>query len=35
MAAALVILLVMTAVCLLLNPSREQFAWFLRLRRPA
>ena len=35
MAAALVILLVMTAVCLLLNPSREQFTWFLRLRRPA
>ena len=35
MAAAAVILLVMTVVCLLLNPSREQFTWFLRLRRPA
>ena len=35
MAAAATILLVMTAVCLLLNPRREQFAWFLRLRRPA
>ena len=35
MAAAVVILLVMTAVGVLLNPSREQFAWFLRLRRPA
>ena len=35
MAAAVIILLVTTAVCLLLNPSREQFAWFLRLRRPA
>jgi tryptophan-rich sensory protein len=35
MAAAAVIALVMTAICALLNPSREQFAWFLRLRRPA
>jgi tryptophan-rich sensory protein len=35
MAAAVVILLVMVAVGVLLNPSREQFAWFLRLRRPA
>jgi tryptophan-rich sensory protein len=25
----------MAAVTVLLNPSREQFAWFLRLRRPA
>jgi len=35
MAAALLILLVMVAVGVLLNPSREQFAWFIRLRRPA
>ena len=35
MAAALLILLVMVAVGALLNPSREQFAWFIRLRRPA
>jgi tryptophan-rich sensory protein len=35
MAAAVVILLAMTAAGVLLNPSREQFAWFLRLRRPA
>lgn len=35
MVAALLILLVMVAVGALLNPSREQFAWFLRLRRPA
>lgn len=35
MAAALLILLVMVAVGMLLNPSRQQFAWFLRLRRPA
>jgi tryptophan-rich sensory protein len=35
MAAALLILLVMVAVAGLLNPRREQFAWFLRLRRPA
>ena len=35
MAAALLILVVMLAVGAGLNPSREQFAWFLRLRRPA
>jgi len=35
MAAALLILLVMVAVGALLNPSRVQFAWFIRLRRPA
>ena len=35
MAAALLILLVMVVVGLALNPSREQFAWFIRLRRPA
>lgn len=35
MAAALLILVVMVAVGAGLNPSREQFAWFLRLRRPA
>ena len=35
MAAALLILLVMVAVGGLLNPSREQFGWFIRLRRPA
>jgi len=35
MAAALLILLAMVAVGALLNPNREQFAWFLRLRRPA
>ena len=35
MAAALLILLVMVAVGAGLNPSREQFAWFIRLRRPA
>lgn len=34
MAAALLILLVMVAVGVLLNPGREQFAWFIRLRRP-
>jgi tryptophan-rich sensory protein len=33
--AALVILLVMAAVILALNPGAEEFAWFLRLRRPA
>jgi tryptophan-rich sensory protein len=32
--AALVILLVMAAVILGLNPRPEEFAWFLRLRRP-
>jgi len=35
MAAALLILVLMVAVGAGLNPSREQFAWFLRLRRPA
>jgi tryptophan-rich sensory protein len=35
MVAALLILLVMVAVGGALNPSREQFAWFLSLRRPA
>lgn len=35
MAAALLILLVMVAVAALLNPSREEFGWFIRLRRPA
>ena len=34
MAAALLILLVMVAVGVLLNPGSEQFAWFIRLRRP-
>ena len=34
MVAALLILLAMVAVAAGLNPSREQFAWFLRLRRP-
>ena len=33
--AAPLILVVMVAVALALNPSREDFAWFLRLRRPA
>jgi tryptophan-rich sensory protein len=35
MTAALVILLAIVAVGALLNPSRSEFAWFLRLRRPA
>lgn len=35
MTAALLILLVIVAVVGGLNPSREQFAWFMRLRRPA
>ena len=35
MTAALLILLVMVAVGVVLNPSREQFDWFIRLRRPA
>ncbi|MEB3199039.1 MAG: tryptophan-rich sensory protein [Synechococcaceae cyanobacterium] len=35
MLAAVVILLVMVLVALSLNPSRQQFAWFMRLRRPA
>ena len=33
--AALLILVVMLAVAFGLNPAREDFAWFLRLRRPA
>ncbi len=33
--AALLILVVMLAVAFGLNPTREDFAWFLRLRRPA
>ena len=32
--AALVILLVIVAVAWSLNPSRQDFAWFIRLRRP-
>lgn len=35
MLAALLILVVMVVVALRLTPSREQFAWFMRLRRPA
>ncbi len=35
MVAALVILMVLLAVAWLLRPSAEEFAWFLRLRRPA
>ena len=35
MTAARRILVVMVAVAALLNPNREQFAWFIRLRRPA
>jgi tryptophan-rich sensory protein len=35
MVAALLILLVLVAVAATLIPSREQFAWFMRLRRPA
>jgi len=31
----LVILVVMALVTLLLNPDKEEFGWFLRLRRPA
>jgi benzodiazapine receptor len=34
MAAGLLILLVIDAVGARLNPSREQFPWFIRLRRP-
>lgn len=34
MLAALLILLVMVAVALGLNPRREEFRWFLQLRRP-
>jgi len=35
MVAALLILLVMVAAGVLLNPCREQFGWFIGLRRPA
>jgi len=35
MSAALVLLLVLVAVAAALNPSRDDFSWFLRLRRPA
>ena len=35
MLAALLILLVMVAVIALLNPGRDGFAWFNRLRRPS
>lgn len=35
MVAALLILSVMVVVALTLNPNRERFAWFMRLRRPA
>ncbi|MFM7312769.1 MAG: TspO/MBR family protein [Cyanobium sp.] len=35
MTAALLILLVMVAVAAALNPGREEFRWFMRLRRPA
>ena len=35
MRAALVMLLVLVGVAWALNPSREDFSWFLRLRRPA
>ena len=35
MPAWLVIGAVMVVVAVLLNPGREDFAWFLRLRRPA
>lgn len=34
MTAALVILAVLVVVAATLNPSREGFTWFLRLRRP-
>ena len=34
MVAALLILLAMVGVGVMLNPSREQFDWFIRLRRP-
>jgi translocator protein len=34
LAIALLLLLVLVAVAAALNPSREDFAWFLRLRRP-
>ena len=35
MVAAALILLGMAAVVVVLTPSRDQFAWFLQLRRPA
>lgn len=35
MVSALVILLVMTAAVVALNPGGDGFAWFLRLQRPA
>ncbi len=35
MVAALLILVAMAAVAAALNPRREDFAWFLQLRRPA
>ena len=35
MSAALSILIVMVLVAFTLNPGRESFAWFMRLRRPA
>jgi len=35
MPAWLSILLVMLLVAISLNPSRQEFSWFLRLRRPA
>ena len=35
MTAALVILVVVGAIVLLIMPSQAEFAWFLRLRRPA
>lgn len=35
MLPALTILLVMVVVVILLNPRPEEFAWFIRLRRPA
>ena len=34
MLAALLILLVMVAVAVVLNPSRADFRWFMQLRRP-
>lgn len=34
MLAALLILLAMTGVAWVLNPSRQDFLWFMRLRRP-
>ncbi len=34
MTAAIVILLVLGTLVVMIMPSREEFAWFLRLRRP-